>query len=391
VSGRHRNTNEEFLMFRVRRRAVLGLVAAALSLSLATACGSSDSAGGSEATGNSADAIYSGSGKVAFIAPAATITIWADAWIPQYVNALKKYAPNVEPLIYYANFDVSKQFAQVQAAIAQGAKVIVIAAVDPNQTDALAKYAEAHDVKIIATERQFLNQEIAGYTAESSFEVGATAAKWIKENTKKGDTIATLWGDATDVWYSAGEVKGFNSVLGPLFESGERKQAGNVYTKGYLPDNAHREMSAILSQTNNDVDAVFAANDDMAGGVIAALDSVGLDGKVKVVGTDATISGLQHVLRGTQAMSVFHGIKSADVNAQASAYILAGKEFPKGLFNDTVSNGEKGGKEITIPFATQPPSAITKDNIQEVVDVGFLPKATICKGLPDGTAPDFCG
>lgn len=369
------------------------LVAVAISAVVVAGCGSgSGGGGGEEATASNrapeAAAIYNGEGTVAFLAPSVTISIWADAWVPQYVSWMKQVAPNVKVLDYFAEFDPTKQLSEAKAAIAQGAEVLVVASVDPEQVGGICEYAKEHEVAIFATNRQFLNCEIEGYVSDDAPAIGELMANWTVEHTKKGDTIATLWGDVTDAIYAPPMKEGANKILGPLNESGERNEVGNLYTKEYSAANAQREMNAILTETNNEVNAVIGANDEVAAGAASAIQGAGLSGKVTIVGGDATIAGVQNVLRGRLAMTVYHSIHNQETLAMATAYLLAGKEIPKALFPTTEENGEVDGKKIEVPYRTDPPMAITAENVQKLVDDKFLTKEVICEGI--GSGVEFC-
>jgi D-xylose transport system substrate-binding protein len=363
------------------------LVAVAFS---SAASGASNEGTAARATGHTASntAIYRGTGTVAFLAPAVTITIWSDSWVPQYVSFIHQYAPHVKVLKYFANNDVATQLQQEQSAIAQGAKLLVIAAVDPSNDAGLANYAKAHHVTVIASNREFPNFAVAGYVEDNAYLEGQVMARWLVSNTQSGDTIATLWGDSTDIGYAVPMKNGVLSVLGPLFKSGARKEVGNVFTPQYLPTNAHTEMSAILTQTSNHVNAVFAANDDMAGGAIAALQAVNLAGKVKVIGGDATISGVQRILEGTQTATLYHSLGNQQVAAETTSYILAGKKVPAGLYNTKFANGKVSGKVVKVPALTRKPIVVTKSNVNALLTSRFLTKKIICKGLPGGVP--FC-
>ena len=346
------------------------------------------SSGPLKAKASNGSVIYSGKGAVAFFAPSVTISIWSNAWINQFTYYMHQVAPNVKVLAYYANFDPATQLAQVQAAIQKGAKVLIMAAVDPNHPAAMFQYAKAHHVPMLAAQRSVVGAPIAGQTGDDAFGIGKALASWLVDNTSQGQTIATLWGDATDAGYAVPMKNGAMSVLQPLYDSGARKEAGNVFTPGYTAQKAHDEMSAILSQTGNKVDGVLTANDDMAGGAIAAISAAGLSGKVKVIGSDTTIAAVQRVLLGTQAATIYHARSSMKILAKASSYLLAGKAFPKGLFNTTSPNGTYKGKKITIPYATQPPIPITKANVGLLLKEHFLTKKLICNGMPPGNS--FC-
>ena len=62
-------------------------------------------------------------------------------------------------------------------------------------------------------------------------------------------------------------------------------------------------MEQILVDANNEVDAVFAANDGLAQQTINAVEAAGI-GPIPVSGQDATAEGIQNVALGLQTVSV---------------------------------------------------------------------------------------
>ena len=54
------------------------------------------------------------------------------------------------------------------------------------------------------------------------------------------------------------------------------------WTKDWTPVNAQANMEEALRTTNKQIDAVIAANDATAGGVIQALAAVGLAGQIQL-------------------------------------------------------------------------------------------------------------
>lgn len=59
---------------------------------------------------------------------------------------------------------------------------------------------------------------------------------------------------------------------------------------------AYAEMENVLAAQQNRIAIVYAANDNMAFGVIQALETHHLGGKVLVTGQDATLFGLRNIL-----------------------------------------------------------------------------------------------
>jgi D-xylose transport system substrate-binding protein len=135
----------------------------------------------------------------------------------------------------------------------------------------------------------------------------------------------------------------------------------------------------LLVANDNDINAVFAANDGIAGAVISALKSANLD-PIPLSGQDATGSGIQNVLAGWQTMSVYKPIE-AEVNAAAAAAIaLLNDEDVTELEGDwenrTINNGTND-----IPYFAIDPIAVTKDNVADtVIKDGHRTWDEICTG-----------
>lgn len=333
---------------------------------------------GSSANG---EELYSEEATIGYLAPSKTITRWFTEDIPDYEEAMKTVAPNVKILTFQANGSVATQLEQAKSAITQGAKVLLVASASSEQSGGLVSYANQNNVPVVVMERPIDNANTCCQIGSNPVEIGEEAGKWLLENTKKGDSIALIEGDPTDsfaVEYEEGEMK----ILEPAFESGERKLAAKVYTPEYLPENAHKEMDAILTKTHGEIDAVDAFNDDMAQAVLSSLDRYGLAGKIPVKGIDGTLEGIQSIVQGRETMTIFRPYTYlAGVAAKATAYLLKEEEFPKGLFPLTVNNGTK-----TIPFAAAPSVIITQKNVGRMIKEGVYSKEEVCEGAEPGAA-----
>jgi D-xylose transport system substrate-binding protein len=141
-------------------------------------------------------------------------------------------------------------------------------------------------------------------------------------------------------------------------------------------------MEQFLTANDNKVDAVVAANDGTAGGVVAALTAQGLAGTVPVSGQDGDHAALNRIALGTQTVSVWKDARELGKNAAEIASQLA----------DGKKTGDIGGaKDFTTPggntvkslFLT--PVAITKDNLNVVIDAGWIKKEEVCTGVAAGT------
>ncbi len=178
---------------------------------------------------------------------------------------------------------------------------------------------------------------------------------------------------------------GAHSALDPLFTAGSLKKVYEKFTPGWDNPTAQTEMQAALTANGNKVAIAYVANDGMANNAIAALKAVKLNGKVLVTGQDATAAGLQNILKGDQAMTVYKAITK---EAMATAQLVAA--LSNGTDTSTLVNGSATTIPLTggasIPSVLEVPVAVDKTNIQStVIADNYVTVAQICAGLPSGT------
>ncbi len=360
------------------RRKLVWLAAAAIAALtlIAAGCG-----GGDEAGGGGGGTTAGEKPLVVFLLPENVTARWEGVDRPLFTEELQKLIPDAQVQVQNALNDSSKQQAQAEAALTAGAKVIVLAAVDAEAAAVIVNDADKEGVKVVAYDRLIKNSPLAAYDTFDSVAVGKAEAQAIVDRTQEGDRIVIINGGPTDD--NAHLVnQGFHEVLDPLFDSGARVLAGEEWVPGWDPATAQATMEQILTRENNKVDGVASANDGMAGGIIAALTAQQLQGKVPVSGQDASLEGLQRVLLGTQAVSIFKDIRvQAESAAKISAAFLSG-ETPEGLFNGSTNNGQV---DVPTVFLTVEP--IDQSNIQTLIDNGFITQEDLCKGIPAGTGP----
>ena len=143
-------------------------------------------------------------------------------------------------------------------------------------------------------------------------------------------------------------------------------------------------MEQILTSANNDVDAVLAENDGMAGGVVAALEAQGLAGKVPVSGQDGDQPALNRIALGTQTVDVWKDSRKLGKAAGEAAIALC-KDGDISKVSGTAPFTTGGGVEMTSILLD--PQPITKDNLDVVIDAGWTTKENVCKGVAAGSVP----
>jgi D-xylose transport system substrate-binding protein len=103
-----------------------------------------------------------------------------------------------------------------------------------------------------------------------------------------------------------------------------------------------------MPQKHGDVDAVLAANDELAGGVIRALKEAGIDEGICISGMDADPEACQRVIAGTQSMTVYKPIEAIAVKAAEIAMQIATEDNAPNM-NLSVNNGFKQVPAVLLP------------------------------------------
>jgi D-xylose transport system substrate-binding protein len=359
------------MLTRHLRRAPL-LAGLMTGLLLLTACGN-DSGGGTNSGGGG-----SGSGKVGVILPdAATSPRWEANDRPLLKAAFD--AAGVQSDIQNANGDKSKFGTICDGMINSGVKVLLIVNLDSDSGSACLKKAQAAGIKTIDYDRLTLGGGATYYVSFDNVQVGKLMGegltKCLTDAGKTKANIVLINGDPTDnnaALFKQGYVEG----LKPKTDSGDYKIVGDQ-TGNWDATKAGTAFEQIYTQNGGKVDGVVSANDTMAGGIIARLKAVNLNGKVPVTGQDASIAGLQAILTGDQCMTVYKAIKKeADAAAKLAVALAKGQDaasIASGKVTDTVLKKD-------VPSALETPQSIFKANVKDVITDKFWKASDICTG-----------
>ena len=158
-------------------------------------------------------------------------------------------------------------------------------------------------------------------------------------------------------------------------------------------------MEQILTDANNKVDAVFAANDGLGNSAINALEAAGIEG-APVSGQDATAAGIQNILLGKQTMTVYKPIQAeAEVAAAVALALRAGDDISAidteaewsliGIQAEDGQPTDSAEGDGIVPYFALVPIPVTADNIADtVIADGFRTVEEICTG--DTAETEFC-
>jgi D-xylose transport system substrate-binding protein len=367
----------------VSRARLYKFVALLATVGVATAVAVSASTAAAPATKAAADKADAGI-TIAFSMPCSTCASrFEEQDKPDFIKSVHKLNPQIKVIATNAQGSDATQIAQIQDALANGAKVIVISPLDESVGKAVVLKAAKYHVPVIAYDGLLTGAKIAFYVSFNNLKVGALQGQYLVSHLKAGSTVAMVNGDQTStpgVQFKQGAL----TALKPAFASGRLKLGYSVDTPLWNPATATTEMQQALTKLNNDVQGVLAPNDGIAGGVIAALKSQKLDGKVQITGQDATTAGLQSILLGTQAMTVF---KPITLEAATAAKVAVGLAAGDTKIVAKVAKTKTNNKAGNVPTLLLQPMVVTKNNVSVVVKNGGGKWKDICAGLSSTICP----
>jgi D-xylose transport system substrate-binding protein len=354
------------------RKAVLTATVGAAALAFGVAaCSSSSSPSSTSSTGSSAKP------KIGVILPeTATSARWQGA-----------DAPAIKAECAKKNLDCDVQNAQGQDAqektIADSmiktehVQVLLLASIDPTTGQAVTTEAKAAGIKVIDYDRLVTGSNPDYYISFDNTKVGQqqgaalVAAVTAMTSITKPD-VAILDGAPTDNNATLFN-QGYMSVLTPLITAGTWKKSAEQAIKDWDNTTAGTTFTSMYN-ADKSINVVMVANDGMANAVIADLKNLGINGKVVVSGQDATAGGLQHILDGDQAFTIYKPSTQEAVPAVDLAAELAAGTTP----TETFATVTDPTNNASIKSLLATPITITKANIDLPIKDNYTPFADVC-------------
>ena len=179
------------------------------------------------------------------------------------------------------------------AALNKKPSVLIIDPVSSASGGSIVTLANTGGVPVVAFDRMPESGDLKAFIGYDAIQAGKNGAKAMGEALGGRGKIVEIQGImGTSV--AQERSKGFNEgikafpgikIVATQPAEFDRGKALNVMTN--------------VLQSNRDIDGVYAANDEMALGVIAALKAAGLTDKVKVVGNDGIADAVKAIKDGT--------------------------------------------------------------------------------------------
>ena len=275
--------------------------------------------------------------------------------------------------VLVANGDDNVQVKQAENLLTQGVDVLIVAPHNGSVAASIVEMAKKQGVPVISYDRLIKNSDVDLYVSHQVVKMGEMQADYILKHAPKGNYVI-VQGSETD-----NNAKllhdGQMHILKPAVDRGDIKIVADQPAKEWQQSAALNIVENALTQNNNNIVAVVAANDGTARGAVQALEGQNLAGKVLVSGQDADLPSLQLILQGKQTMTIYKPIQPLANAAVDSAIKLARGE--KLETTETIDNGFK-----KVPAILLEPVSVDKDNlVGTVVKDGYQTLDKICAGI----------
>lgn len=262
-----------------------------------------------------------------------------------------------------ANGDVEEQRKQIEYFIKKGVDALVIIPVDCDAIADLVTSAKAKGIKIISYDRLILNADVDMYISFDNAKVGAMMGKAVAA--KPVNKVLMLNGPTADHNVS-------------MIETEFRKEMATAgieildvfYVDGWTPEFASDYMYENIDKAR-EADAIMCGNDDLASAVIRVLSVKKLAGEKYVVGQDADLLACQHIVEGTQLMTVYKPVeKLASEAARVTVAMIKGDEIEG---TEQINDGK-----YDVPYIAIEPVSVDASNMDSVIiESGFHTKEDV--------------
>ena len=204
----------------------------------------------------------------------------------------------MEILTVDAQDDAASQLSSVEDLLIKQIDVLIVNPVDGNAVVSAITAANNAGVPVITVDRGAEGGDVASHIASDNVAGGEMAGDFIAEQLGEEGNVVELQGiPGTSAARDRG--KGFNQAMDKYsgMEVIARQPAGFDRAEGMTV------MENIL-QGNQNIDAVFAHNDNMALGAMEAIAAAGRSDEIMIVGFDAIDDAVEAVKEGEMAATV---------------------------------------------------------------------------------------
>jgi len=376
----------------MKRRNKLALVAGigAMALTLA-ACSSGGTTKTTASTAPTTSAAATAKCNVGIAMPTRSLERWINDG-----EGLQKLleADGCTVDLQYADNKTDQQISQIQNMVANGANILVIAAIDGTTLGPVLDTAATAGAKVIAYDRLILGTKNVDYYATfDNYSVGKLQGTYIETTLGlkdgKGPFNLEPFAGSPDDNNAGYFFAGAWDVLSPYVTSGKLVVPSGkapatdadwkaIGIQGWLPATAQAEMDNRLASFyagGKKVDVVLSPNDSLAQGISQSLQLAGYTAASFPVltGQDGDKASVKNILDGVQSMTVWKDTRLLGQRVEMMIKSIMAGQTPEVNDTKTYDNGVK-----VVPSYLITPEVVTKDTVQsKLIDSGFLKAADV--------------
>ncbi|MDD4547382.1 MAG: ribose ABC transporter substrate-binding protein RbsB [Bacilli bacterium] len=200
-----------------------------------------------------------------------------------------------EVIVYDAQDESSKELSNVEDLISKKVDIIIINPTDSDAVGAAVKAANEAKIPVITVDRSASEGDVVTHIASDNVAGGKMAGEYLLELVGENGRVVELEG-IPGASATIDRGTGFNEAI---------KDKLNVVAKQTAEFNREKGLNVMenIIQANEGIVGVFAHNDEMALGALAAIEAAELEG-IFVVGFDATDDAVEAVNDGRMAATV---------------------------------------------------------------------------------------
>jgi ribose transport system substrate-binding protein len=245
----------------------------------------------------------------------------------QHVNdqltAAAKEVPQFTLQIADGAGNVNTQTSQMDNFITQKVDLILISPFEASPLTPVVARAVKAGIPVIELDRKTVGDPGKDYTAfigGDNFKIAEEAGKYVATKLlPDGGEVAVLEGLPSST-PAVERLNGFKAGV----KANDKIQVVAEQAADWVPDKAQTAFAAML-QAHPNIKAVYASNDMMAAGALLAAKGAGMEGKVKVLGTDGLpgpAGGIRAVAEGQWAATFTYPTGGPEAIAMAKSILI---------------------------------------------------------------------
>ncbi len=204
----------------------------------------------------------------------------------------------IELITTNAESDLNKEISDIQSMVDQGANALIISPLNSEGLDPALTYAQEAGIPIMTIDRQLTTK-----TACTDF-IGWVGSDFVEQGRRAADAMMAVTGDEGNVAILLG-APGVNVTTDRNNGFLEQLEAegSNLEIVAQQAANYERAMGQTVTEqlitSNPEITAIYAHNDEMALGAVAALQAAGYaPGDVAIITIDGTQGAVQGIIDG---------------------------------------------------------------------------------------------